>query len=128
MFRTYAVAVIVLLLLAYGAYRLAVREPAPTVGQDQVAALAECLSSSGAKLYGAYWCSHCEQQKEAFGDAADRLPFVECGVEGDVSRQTDECAAAGITSYPTWRFADGTEKVGEADFDELAELSGCPWP
>ncbi len=129
MFRTYAIAVIVLVVGAYGIYRLIVRSSVPPTPptQEEIAGLAGCLTANGAKFYGAYWCTHCERQKEEFGDAAGRLPFVECGVEGDVSLQSDACRDAGITSYPTWVFADGTQKVGELSFEKLAELSECPW-
>ncbi|OGM01092.1 hypothetical protein A2480_01500 [Candidatus Uhrbacteria bacterium RIFOXYC2_FULL_47_19] len=130
MFRTYILAIIVLVVGVYGVYRLIVRGSVPSTlppTQEEIAGLADCLTESGAKFYGAYWCSHCERQKEEFGEAASRLPFVECGVEGDVSLQTDVCRDAGITSYPTWVFADGTQKVGEVDFEQLAKLSECPW-
>ena len=37
--------------------------------------VAKHLKESGAKMYGAFWCSHCEDQKETFGAGAD-IPYV----------------------------------------------------
>ena len=34
---------------------------------DQAIALANRLKSRGSLMYGAYWCSHCQNQKELFG-------------------------------------------------------------
>ena len=28
---------------------------------------AKCLSAKGVKMYGAWWCPHCKDQKESFG-------------------------------------------------------------
>jgi len=33
--------------------------------------LAQCIADSGAKFYGAFWCPHCQNQKQAFGSAAN---------------------------------------------------------
>ena len=37
---------------------------------DRLAALADHLRESGAVFYGAYWCPHCQAQKQMFGAAA----------------------------------------------------------
>ena len=37
--------------------------------------VAKHLKESGAKMYGAFWCSHCEDQKETFGAGAN-IPYV----------------------------------------------------
>ena len=39
---------------------------------------AQCLKNKGATFYGAFWCSHCQSQKELFGRSAKLLPYVEC--------------------------------------------------
>jgi hypothetical protein len=45
--------------------------------------LAKRLAEVGAKMYGAFWCSHCYDQKDDFGAAAMReFPYVECFPEG----------------------------------------------
>ena len=45
--------------------------------------LAKRLKDAGAKMYGAFWCSHCHEQKEAFGSQAMKdFPYVECYPDG----------------------------------------------
>jgi hypothetical protein len=91
------------------------------------AALAECLTQKGAKMYGAYWCTHCINQKKAFGSAVSKIGYVECSVQGSPREQTQPCKDAGVTSYPTWIFADGSRLSGELSFSQLAEKAGCPY-
>jgi len=55
--------------------------------------LARHLSSTGAVMYGAYWCPHCQEQKEMFAEAASMLPYVECDPKGSGARP-DLCAQA----------------------------------
>jgi len=93
----------------------------------QLETLATCLTEKGAVFYGAFWCSHCQAQKAAFGGAADSLPYVECASLEQGVDQTPACAAAEITSYPTWIFADGERLSGERPLAELAEKTGCEY-
>ncbi len=81
-------------------------------------ALAKCLSDKGAKMYGAYWCSHCQAQKAEFGDSFKYINYVEC------TEKPDECASAGITGYPTWKTAS-TTLIGEQSLGNLASTTGC---
>jgi len=67
-------------------------------------ALADHLTQAGVKFYGASWCPHCQQQKELFGKAARRLPYIECSPEGQDKPLAPACVAADIKSYPTWVF------------------------
>lgn len=92
-----------------------------------LAEFATCITDSGAKFYGAFWCSHCHNQKQAFGNAMNFLPYVECSTL-DKKSQTEACKEAGITSYPTWVFGDGTILTGELPFDILEENTGCTAP
>ena len=87
--------------------------------------LAMCLSEQGVKMYGAFWCPHCENQKKDFGSSFRHVNYVECGVRGNQRAQTDVCRQAGITSYPTWEFADGSRVEGELSLIILSGLSGC---
>lgn len=89
-------------------------------------ALAQCLADNGAVFYGAYTCPHCQEQKRLFGRSEKYLPYVECALPGGQG-QTEECREAGIQSYPTWRFADGTEFTGSRPLARLAEAAGCPF-
>ncbi len=81
--------------------------------------LANCLMGKGVKMYGAFWCPHCIEQKELFEDAKDLIPYVECTEEKDV------CQREGISGYPTWKFPDGTSLSGSQSLSLLAQRSGC---
>ena len=72
-------------------------------------------------MYGAYWCSHCQNEKRAFGDSFRFVPYVEC------TRETAKCAAAGIEGFPTWIFPDGRKLVGEQGLRRISQESGCPY-
>jgi uncharacterized membrane protein len=74
--------------------------PAPE--DPNTRALAIHLTQTGAKMYGAYWCPHCQQQKEIFGASAGRLPYIECSPGGRNVPQASACRAANIQNYPTW--------------------------
>ena len=89
--------------------------------------LARCLKERGAKMYGAYWCPHCIEQKEAFGSSLERLgPYVECGVQGDLHGQAQVCKDEGIKHYPTWQFPPTGERVERVlTLEELSERTGC---
>lgn len=89
---------------------------------DQLAALAGHLRENGAVFYGAYWCPHCQAQKQMFGAAASSLPYVECDPRG-TNPQPGACQAAGVRAYPTWVIG-GQRIEGEVSPSDLARLSG----
>ncbi len=85
--------------------------------------LAEHLKASGAVMYGAYWCPHCQEQKKLFGqEGAAILPYVECDPQG-VNSETARCRAAGIDGFPTWKLGEKTLS-GTQDLETLAQESG----
>lgn len=88
---------------------------------------AECLSEKGFKMYGAYWCSHCADQKKLFGNSFSKINYVECSLPNNAG-QTEDCKNAGINSYPTWEFGDGTKQDGVISLNKLSEISGCILP
>ena len=99
----------------------------PAVEDPFARALALHLSQRGAKMYGAYWCPHCIEQKDLFGVSERRLPYVECSTGGQGSRQASECQAAGIRQYPTWII--GGQRFQEVlTLTRLAELTGFQPP
>eukprot|EP00959_Pyramimonas_sp_CCMP1952_P044883 937635-Pyramimonas_sp.AAC.2 len=50
-----------------------------TESTSEWVALAKHLKQTGAKMYGAFWCSHCLDQKLMFGaEGAKEMPYVEC--------------------------------------------------
>ena len=68
-----------LLILGHLAQATVIRSPSTPQAVD----LARRLKEAGAKMYGAFWCSHCQEQKADFGAQAQKdLPYVECFPEG----------------------------------------------
>ncbi len=82
--------------------------------------LAKALTEKGAVMYGAYWCSHCNEQKKLFGEAVKYLNYVECDTAGE-NANPDECLAKDVKSYPTWIY-DGKKYPGTRSLAELAAL------
>ncbi|XP_024370108.1 thiol-disulfide oxidoreductase LTO1 isoform X1 [Physcomitrium patens] len=89
-------------------------------------ALAKQLKAIGAKMYGAFWCSHCFEQKQMLGkEAVKYLEYVECYPEGYRSgvKIAKECDEINIQGFPTW-VINGQQYSGELEFEKLVELSG----
>jgi hypothetical protein len=92
---------------------------------------AQCLTDQGVKMYGAWWCSHCADQKKLFGSAFERVTYVECSTGGTKSFNVPACQEVGIgETYgtPLWSFSDGTFLPGTRSLAELSEASGCSLP
>jgi len=86
--------------------------------------LAKCLAAKNVRMYGAYWCVHCQTQKKAFGNSWQYIEYIECSLPGGKG-QTEECNEAGIKGYPTWDLGKGERLSGEVSIEQLAEKSGC---
>ena len=70
-----------------------------------------------------YRCSHCNNQKVAFGAGGTRvINYVECAKDGYKSER-DFCQEKGIKGYPTWEI-DGKFYPGERSLEDLMALSG----
>lgn len=101
-----------------------------TVSSAKEINLAKQLRAIGAKMYGAFWCSHCFEQKQMFGkEALKYIDYVECYPEGYRRgvKLAAACSAANIQGFPTW-IINGQQYSGEQEFDKLAELSGFNTP
>jgi hypothetical protein len=104
--------------------------PAPTkatsaspASSPAVQSLAAHLQRIGAKMYGAYWCPHCTNQKDLFGEPAFRtITYIECDPKGS-NPKPDLCRAAKIKGYPTWEIG-GKFYPGTQSLEDLARLSG----
>ncbi len=97
-------------------------EPVTTTSNANAIGLAEHLRKTGAKLYTAYWCPHCHNQKERFGkEAVSQLDVIECDRRG-VNPQTQLCLDKKIKGYPTWEIG-GKFYGGNRTLENLAELS-----
>lgn len=102
--------------------------PVSTTSGDAEIQLAQHLATVDAKMYGAWWCPHCHDQKQLFGrEAAATIPYVECAEEGQNS-QTALCRSVqGLDRYPTWEI-NGELYVGTQSLDTLADASGYEGP
>ncbi len=78
----------------------------------------KCLADKGAKMYGAYWCSHCKEQKAMFGKSVQYLDYIEC------TEDVKACEAEKIQVYPTWKIASSTIE-GVLELEKLAEMTSC---
>src|SRR5215469_16745091 len=104
---TWIVIVLVALGAAWGGYYYFSYRKVSTLD-----AFAKCLSSKGTRMYGAWWCPHCADQKESFGFAFQYVTYTECGIEGQPHSLNEQCKNAGIKNFPTWQFADGHREEG----------------
>jgi hypothetical protein len=72
-------------------------------------------------MYGAYWCSHCFNQKQNLGtEAKEYFEYIECDKEG-VNSQFPLCKSKKVPGYPTWEI-QGKLYPGEKSVDELQRL------
>jgi glutaredoxin len=90
----------------------------PTDTDEEGQTLAQCLTEKGAVMYGTEWCSHCNNQKRAFGDDFKDIKFVDC------DQDTLACREAGIRGYPTW-VINNQKYPGEQSLNKLKSLAGC---
>jgi hypothetical protein len=129
-YRTVIALIIVFIVGVFAVSRITKSGSETAVGaeaSDKVVKLADCLTEKGARMFGSYWCSHCQQQKKDFGTAFSNINYVECSTPDNPRAQAKACEDAGVQSYPTWMFADGSMATGEQSFADLAERSGCDW-
>jgi len=87
---------------------------------------AKCLASRQVRMYGAFWCPHCADQKALFGESFHYVPYTECAVSR--SELTAECKAKSINLFPTWQFGSNPPKPGELTMSELSTQAGCSLP
>lgn len=97
--------------------------PITTTSGAAEIALANHLKQVGAKMYGAFWCPHCHEQKQLFGqEASQSINYIECDPRGK-KPQPELCEAAKIESFPTWKIKDKSVS-GTQSLEELAAMSG----
>lgn len=96
--------------------------PVFTKSDDRSIRLAKHLNSVGAVLYGAFWCSHCYDQKQTFGkEAASMLNYVECDKRSQNSGN-QLCKDKQVKGYPTWEI-NGKLYSGDQSLEELEKIS-----
>lgn len=95
--------------------------PVTTTSSKEAMDVAQQLKNAGAKLYGAYWCSHCYDQKQSLGQpAVSYIQYIECSKDG-INSQTPICKSNDIPGYPTWEI-NGQFYPGEQSLEELNEI------
>ena len=88
---------------------------------------AKCLASKHARMYGLYWCPHCIEQKQLFGESFHYVPYVECAIKGS-NQMADACKIAGVKLFPSWQFDNEAPKEGVLSMDALSDKTGCSLP
>lgn len=112
-----------ILVIMIGIFYFTIKAITGNIVYDNIDEFAQCLSSKGVKMYGAFWCGHCQNEKSKFGESWKYIDYVECDPRGENS-EADLCLQKSIEGYPTWE-VDGKLYPGEQSFEKLAELSGC---
>lgn len=95
--------------------------------QGRLDDFAKCLKDKGAVFYGAFWCSHCQNQKRLFEGSDKFLNYVECSTPNG-REQLQICKDKDIQSYPTWEFVNGASASGELSLKDLSDKTGCGLP
>ncbi|EED92695.1 predicted protein [Thalassiosira pseudonana CCMP1335] len=95
--------------------------PITTTSTPAALSLATDLSKLNSRMFGAFWCSHCYDQKQALGyEAMQTVPYIECDREG-YKNQYSVCREKEVPGYPTWEIG-GELFPGERSLDELREI------
>jgi uncharacterized membrane protein/glutaredoxin len=101
--------------------------PVTTTSSPETLALAKHLTSTGAVMYSAWWCPHCNDQKQLFGkEATAQLKVIECAADGRDSQKA-LCDTKKIEGFPSWEIK-GKLDSGVKSLAELVQLSGYTGP
>ncbi|MEK7452402.1 MAG: hypothetical protein AAB664_03615, partial [Patescibacteria group bacterium] len=90
----------------------------------KIDAFAQCLTDQGVKMFGAWWCPHCKEQKDLFGKSFEKIAYTECAVPNSQG-MNQTCKNAKIEGYPTWEFKDGSRLSGIQTLDILGGKANC---
>mmetsp|Transcript_10456 Transcript_10456/g.14777 ORF Transcript_10456/g.14777 Transcript_10456/m.14777 type:complete len:286 (-) Transcript_10456:110-967(-) len=90
---------------------------------EQAIALSLYLKDIGATMYGAYWCPHCQNQREIFGrEAWSNVLYVECSVRGYGYDPTK--IPKDVNGFPTWKLANNTTNNFKNKKGNIMSISG----
>lgn len=96
--------------------------------QEQLAALAHCLTDKGFVMYGSITCSACAAQRKAFGQAFAHIREIECNPHAPNS-QVQLCLKRKIRKTPTWIAEKDGKEVKRTEgyqlLEDLASFAGC---
>ena len=94
-----------------------------TSSSPQKIKFARFLSDNNIKMFSAYWCPHCHDQKQLFGKkAVKELTIVECAKDGK-DNQYELCREKEIQGFPSWEIK-GEIFSGVKDLNDLAIMTG----
>ena len=93
-----------------------------TLSSKAKISFAKYLTNQNFVMYSAYWCPHCHDQKQLFGNqAANELIIVECAKDGK-DNQYQLCQEKGIDGFPSWEINDEIYS-GTRSLKELAQMT-----
>ena len=93
-----------------------------TSSSPQKVKFAKFLSEKNIKMYSAYWCPHCHDQKQLFGkQAVNELTVVECAQDGK-DNQHELCREKQIEGFPSWEIK-GEIYSGVKNLNDLAIMT-----
>ena len=96
--------------------------PVTSTSSERALKIGDDLKSLDTNFYGAYWCSHCFEQKQRLGKEAfySNVNYIECSPEG-LNSKSKLCKEKDIPGYPTWEIG-GKLFPGEMYLDELEDI------
>ena len=93
-----------------------------TTSSPQKIKFAKFLSDNNIKMFSAYWCPHCHDQKQLFGKkAVKELSIIECAQDGK-DNQYKLCREKQIEGFPSWEI-NGEIYSGVKDLNDLAIMT-----
>ncbi len=93
-----------------------------TVSSIEKINFAKFLKDNNIVMYSAYWCPHCNDQKQLFGKkAVEELIIVECAKDGK-NNKYKLCQERGIEGFPSWEINDQIYS-GTMSLNKLAEMT-----
>ena len=99
-----------------------VSPPITTLSSIEKINFAKYLNDNNVVMYSAYWCPHCNDQKQLFGKkAAEELLIVECAKDGK-NNQYKLCQEKGIEGFPSWEINNQIYS-GTMSLNELAKMT-----
>lgn len=112
--------VVVVIILVFSFFMT--RSVSAPVSSTKYDDFAKCTASKDLTMYGAVWCSHCQDQKKLFGDSFKYVKYIEC------PDNIKLCIDLGIDGYPTWMDGSGKKYEGLQSLENIAKITGCELP
>ena len=99
-----------------------VSPPITTISTQEKINFAKYLSDNKFVMYSAYWCPHCNDQKQLFGkEAVNKLIIIECAKDGK-NNEYKLCQDKGIEGFPSWEINNEIYS-GTRSLRELAQMT-----